>query len=86
MLGVVGRYNVGFGHLDYASEKFELSFQSEYEDKEALPGPPLYAGWVVCDVTIKLKRPVTRREVRGNLEFERGNLEFELQRRARRRR
>ena len=86
------RYRVGFGDLDvdvqdiildYASEKFELSFQNEYEDKEALPGPPLYAGWVVCDVTIKLKRLVTRREVRGNLEFERGNLEFELQRRMR---
>ena len=92
MAGVVGRYDVGFRHLDvpvqdiildYASEKFQLSFQNEYEDKEALPGPPLYAGWVVCDVTIKLKRLVTRREVRGNLEFERGNLEFELQRRMR---
>ena len=92
MVGVVGRYNVGLGHLDvpvqdiildYASEKFQLSFQNEYEDKEALPGPPLYVGWVVCDVTIKLKHPVTRRDVRGNLEFERGNLEFELQRRMR---
>ena len=56
--------------LDHASEKFELSFQNEYEDKGdkgALSGPPL---WVVCDVTIKLKRPVTPRGVRGNIEFE----------------